>query len=110
MTGILEGEPSDTLSAFQTYAGQSQETEGLIMIRFRKTTVLLLAASMMVLAAGTQAEQQPKEFRKWPAGTSPKEIGKRVAERLVSTPHSNFSRPGPPPFVTYPEVVTWYGA
>src|SRR5882724_7800167 len=80
------------------------------MIRSRKTTVLLLAASMMVLALFGQAEQQPKEFRKWPAGSSPQEIGKRVAERLIAVPHSNFSRPGPPPFITYPEVVTCYGA
>ena len=80
------------------------------MIPPRKTTVLLLAASMMVLALSGQAEQQPKEFKKWPAGGSPQEIGKRVAERLIAVPHSNFSRPGPPPFITYPEVVTWYGA
>src|SRR6266436_1982828 len=80
------------------------------MIRSRKTTVLLLAASILVSALCGQAEQQPKEFKKWPAGSSPQEIGKRVAERLIATPHSNFSRPGPPPFITYPEVVTWYGA
>jgi hypothetical protein len=80
------------------------------MNRSRKTTVLLLATSMMLAALSLQAEQQPKEFKKWPAGTSPQEIGKRVAERLIATPHSNFSRPGPPPFITYPEVVTWYGA
>jgi rhamnogalacturonyl hydrolase YesR len=80
------------------------------MNRSRKPAALLLAAWMMVLALSLQAQQQPKEFRKWPAGTSPKEIGKRVAERLIATPHSNFSRPGPPPFITYPEVVTWYGA
>ena len=29
--------------------------------------------------------QQPKEFRDWPAGASPREVGKRVAERFVST-------------------------
>jgi len=80
------------------------------MNRSRKPAALLLAAWMMVLALSLQAQQQPKEFRKWPAGTSPKEIGERVAERLIATPHSNFSRPGPPPFITYPEVVTWYGA
>jgi rhamnogalacturonyl hydrolase YesR len=79
--------------------------------RSRLSFALAFVAWMMVLASTTQAQkQQPKEFRKWPAGSSPQEIGKRVAERLVSTPHSNFSRPGPPPFITYPEVATWYGA
>ena len=52
------------------------------MNRSRKTTVLLLAASMMLAALSLQAEQQPKEFKKWPAGTSPQEIGKRVAEQV----------------------------
>src|SRR5215813_9097167 len=53
---------------------------------------------------------QIKEFSKWPAGKSPKEIGKRVAERFVTTPHTNFNRPTPPAHITYPETVTWYGA
>jgi unsaturated rhamnogalacturonyl hydrolase len=79
--------------------------------RFRIAFALSFVALIIVFASPTQAQQpQPKEFRKWPASSSPQEIGKRVAERLASTPHSNFSRPGPPPFITYPEVATWYGA
>ena len=65
---------------------------------------------MIVLTLPLQAQKQPKEFKKWQAGSSPREIGKRVAERLLAIPHSNFGRPGPPPFITYPEVATWYGA
>ena len=57
------------------------------MNRSRKTTALLLAASIMMVAVSLQAERQPKEFKNWPAGTSPQEIGKRVAERLIATPH-----------------------
>src|SRR5690349_7442967 len=34
------------------------------------------------------------DFGPWPAGTSPQEIGKRVAENFVAKPHSNFNRPG----------------
>ena len=81
-----------------------------MMNRYRKTLGLLLAAGMIVLTLPLQAQKQPKEFKKWPAGSSPQEIGKRVAERLIAIPHSNFGRPGPPPFITYPEVATWYGA
>lgn len=51
-----------------------------------------------------------KEFSKWPAGKSPKEIGKRAAERFASGPHTNFNRPTPPAHITYPESVAWYGA
>lgn len=56
------------------------------------------------------ASSQQKEFTKWPAGSSPQEIGKRVAERFAMSPHVNFGRPTPPEHITYPESVTWYGA
>lgn len=46
----------------------------------------------------------------WPAGTSPQEVGTRVANRFVASPHSNFGRPGPPSRITYPESCAWYGA
>jgi len=50
------------------------------------------------------------EFEEWPRGSSPTEIGKRVAERFVATPHTNFGRPTLPKSITYPETCTWYGA
>lgn len=68
---------------------------------------LLLALPMR---AQTEAAKQRSTFRNWPAGKSPREIGKRVAERLVSTPHANFGKPEPPTQITYPEAATWYGA
>lgn len=46
----------------------------------------------------------------WPAGSSPREIGQRVAARFVASPHQNFGRPTPPARITYPEVCAWYGA
>jgi len=67
-------------------------------------TITGLALCLSVGAAGR------KEFSNWPNGTSPREIGKKVAERFAAGPHTNFSRPGPPPHITYPEAVTWYGA
>lgn len=62
------------------------------------------------MRAQTEAAKQRSTFRNWPAGKSPREIGKRVAERLVSTPHANFGKPEPPTQITYPEAATWYGA
>ena len=78
--------------------------------RYLGVSRLRLAAALMALTLSVEAQQQVKEFRKWPAGSSPQEIGKRVADHLVTTPHTNFGRPGPPPQITYPEVVSWYGA
>ena len=46
----------------------------------------------------------------WPKGSSPQEIGKRVAERFVSSPYQNYGRTNPPSYIAYPEVCTWYGA
>src|SRR5512143_810642 len=44
-----------------------------------------------------------KEFHDWPAGTSPREVGKRLAENFVRRPLGQ-------PFITYPEVCAWYGS
>ncbi len=69
---------------------------------------------LLQIAAGTLLAQpcigQDKNLSNWPAGTSPNEIGKRVAERFVSGPHTNFGQPGAPQYITYPEAVAWYGA
>lgn len=65
--------------------------------------VLLLAVSV-VLSAASLVASQPKEFRNWPAGASPVEVGKLVAERFVSTVKLNKSAP------VYPAICTWYGA
>ena len=73
---------------------------------FQAAVVLLSAAAF--LSSASMAQQ--KEFKKWPAGSSPREIGKRVAERFVSSPHTNFNRSTPPAHITYPESVAWYGA
>jgi rhamnogalacturonyl hydrolase YesR len=51
-----------------------------------------------------------KEFSHWPAGTSPQEIGKRVAERYLQNDYLNLRRTPPTPTIIYPEVCTWYGA
>ncbi len=74
-----------------------------MMNRYRKMLGLLLAAGTIVLTLPLQAQKQPKEFKKWPAGSSPQEVGKRVAERLLAIPHSNFGRPGPPPLLLIPK-------
>ena len=43
-------------------------------------------------------------FNNWPAGTSPQEVGKRVADHFITSPHQYG------PTIHYSEVATWYGA
>jgi len=71
--------------------------------------IMLFAVCTIFLVAAEPAKEH-KEFSEWPAGQSPREIGKRVAERFVATPHTNFGRSVPPEHITYPEAVAWYGA
>jgi rhamnogalacturonyl hydrolase YesR len=47
---------------------------------------------------------QPKEFKNWSSGTSPREVGKRVAERFVSS--IELSKESQ----VYPAMCAWYGA
>jgi unsaturated rhamnogalacturonyl hydrolase len=62
------------------------------------------------VAAITNFVAHAGDFDLWPAGSSPQEIGRRVAEHFVVTPHGNFGRTNPPRSITYPETCTWYGA
>ena len=56
------------------------------------------------------AQSKAADLKNWPKGASPSEIGIRIANHFVATPHTNFNRPGPPTVITYPETCTWYGA
>lgn len=47
---------------------------------------------------------QPKEFRNWPSGASPRDVGKRVAERFASS--IDLSKESQ----VYPAMCAWYGA
>ncbi len=48
--------------------------------------------------------QQNTYFSNWPPGLSPQEVGKRVSEHFVTSPHQYG------PTIHYSEVATWYGA
>src|SRR5690242_2622797 len=66
--------------------------------------------SALMAASTPRIEAAGPTFGSWPRGSSPEEIGTRVAKRFIATPHANFGRPGPPGSITYPETCTWYGA
>ena len=79
--------------------------------RPRTAVAVLLGAAAVAIAVASASAQAPRNgrqiaaFENWPAGTSPQEIGKRVAENFVVRP---FERPTG--FIIYPEVCAWYGS
>jgi rhamnogalacturonyl hydrolase YesR len=74
------------------------------MMTFRNQflALVLISATSLASAAGPLDD--------WPTGTSPQEIGKRVAGRFIASPHPNYIPSQPPTEITYLEVCTWYGA
>ena len=73
-----------------------------------RITFSYLLAVGIVLIAHTCVIAQSSYFRNWPAGTAPKEIGKRVAENFVARKLE--VEQGKRQYVIYPEVCAWYGA
>jgi unsaturated rhamnogalacturonyl hydrolase len=57
---------------------------------------------------GFRVEAQSKYFGNWAAGTSPEEVGKRLAENWVKRDFEFQS--GKRQYLIYPEICTWYGA
>ncbi len=78
------------------------------MLRRRRGLELLLTTGMLITLTSVHATAQSNYFGKWPAGTSPQEIGKRVAENFVVR-QLEFAQ-GKRQYVIYPEVCAWYGS
>ena len=68
------------------------------------SVVLGLLLPFSAATATAQAVQQDY-FSNWPAGRSPQEVGKALAEHFVTSPHQHS-----PGTIFYGEVGTWYGA
>lgn len=49
-------------------------------------------------------------FKNWPEGRSPEEVGEKVAERFILSPHGVYGGQNTKPHIPYFEVCTWYGA
>ncbi len=85
------------------------------MRRLQKAIVRALAA--LTLLPLTPAARAADPFKDWPAGASPKEVGKRVAENWAArrfefeqTVTQNGATKPKRQYVIYPEVCAWYGA
>jgi unsaturated rhamnogalacturonyl hydrolase len=76
----------------------------------KKVFVLTSFILLMLTTVSLPKDKFDKYFGKWPSGQSPREIGKRVAERFIASPHFNYGLPFAPINIYYPEVCTWYGS
>jgi len=65
---------------------------------------------MSVILAGDGKRTNEKYFGNWGKDKSPVEVGKRVAQHFLESPHFNYGFPFAPKYIYYPEVCTWYGA
>ena len=73
----------------------------------RALTLLLLTA--MLGLTNNRVAAKSDYFSNWPAGTSPQEVGKRVAENFAARKFEFETNPKRE-YVIYPEVCAWYGA
>jgi unsaturated rhamnogalacturonyl hydrolase len=69
-----------------------------------KTAPKLAALSLILSLGAAIAPAQQDYFSNWPEGRSPKDVGKRLAEHFVTSPHQYTAT------IHYSEVCTWYGA
>jgi unsaturated rhamnogalacturonyl hydrolase len=69
-----------------------------------KITSRIAAITMVVLFAAVIAPAQQDYFSNWPDGRSPQDVGKRLAEHFVTSPHQYTAT------IHYSEVASWYGA
>jgi len=76
-----------------------------MFVQRRARALLFLIGIVLIIQPCVFAQSY---FRNWPAGTSPKEIGKRVAENFVARKLE--VEQGKRQYVIYPEVCAWYGS
>src|SRR5258708_14800002 len=79
-----------------------QPTTSKDLCKMKSLTMIVAVAVLLPMGVVDSAAQQDY-FTNWPTGSSPQEIGKRVAEHFITSPHQGKT-------IFYGEVATWYGA
>ncbi len=74
---------------------------GNIDLSIRGSLVIAVLALASIFPAYAQ---QDDYFSNWPAGVSPQEVGKHLADHFVTSPHQYTAT------IHYSEAVAWYGA
>ncbi|MEY2917965.1 MAG: hypothetical protein RIS73_1679 [Bacteroidota bacterium] len=69
----------------------------------------LLTYSLIMLQCSNTVNAQ-HDFKFWPKNLSPREIGLKVADRFILSPHAVYNAPGAKAHIPYFEVCAWYGA
>ena len=64
----------------------------------------IIALGLLLTNVSAIPVAQSDYFSNWPAGTSPQEVGKRVADHFAVSPHQYTAT------LHYSEAATWYGA
>jgi len=64
----------------------------------------LICGALVLASASFAFAQGDDYFTNWPKGDSPQEVGKKLAEHFVTSPHQYTAT------IHYSEVATWYGA
>jgi unsaturated rhamnogalacturonyl hydrolase len=78
-----------------------------------KSFITALLSGLIVCFIAACGQQQNYNLDKWPEGSSPHEIGIRIAEKYLDTPHTqygNITSTVTPTQITYPDVCTWLGS
>lgn len=77
------------------------------MNKYLKVVSLFFAAVFLMVVSS--ASGQAKYFGNWEKGTSPQEIGRRVAENFNAR-KLEFEVKPTRQYVIYPEICAWYGS
>lgn len=77
----------------------------------KKRILNCLLPALLTFAAVPAAYSQSHDLKHFPAGCEPQEIGARLTERFLQTPHTRYGELNKSfYYVTYPDVCTWLGA
>jgi len=85
----------------------------IIKFKTKNFLVPVVVACQFMMSGGCSSSRNigsGADLSSFPKGSTPQEIGKKLANHFIATPHTNFGRPTPPKVITYPETCTWYGA
>jgi unsaturated rhamnogalacturonyl hydrolase len=74
-----------------------------------KAPPFIVLIALCLAGCTTAPKTHTDFFTHWPAGTSPAEVGRRVAENFVARKFDFETNPKRQ-YVIYPEACTWYGA
>lgn len=73
--------------------------------------ILSFFAGVCLMFSSLQAQEY--NLTKFPKGSTPLEVGNRIANKFIVTPHTRFGNPRAekaPNYITYPDACAWLGA